>query len=359
MRGKSKWLTVVMIFAMSVLVTGCSSSDIPDKYNYDDLSEYLTLGQYKKIQYEPYDTNVTQAEVMEYIYSEMNQNVAEKRVKDGTIENDSIVVIDYEGRIDGKLVDGAVASDVTVDMSNNNYLPEFTAGMLGKNVGEKFTISFSFPEDYTPELAGKPVVFTINAKYLVTKETPEYNDKYVKENTNYNSTDAYEKAVKKILADTQKEKASEYAKMQIYDIIDKDSTVKKYPEKEYDEKYNLIVDSYKKLAEDSDKEFNAYLQSEMGVTETEFYKQAEEMAKASVKQELIIYSIARKEDITVDKKEYNEYLDNLIEEAGYTRKSFKKESGMSIDEYAETNNFYMSLIYSKVMDKVLEYSIAK
>ena len=147
--------------------------------------------------------------------------------------------------------------------------------------------------------------------------------------------------------------------MQIYDIIDKDSTVKKYPEKEYDEQYNLIVDSYKKLAEDSDKEFNAYLQSEMGVTETEFYKQAEEMAKASVKQELIIYSIARKEDITVDKKEYNEYLDNLIEEAGYTRKSFKKESGMSIDEYAENNNFYMSLMYSKVMDKVLEYSIAK
>ena len=79
----------------------------------------------------------------------------------------------------------------------------------------------------------------------------------------------------------------------------------------------------------------------------------------TVKNELVLQQIARLEDISITKKEYNEYLNENLEKAGYTAESFKEERGMTIEEYAEENNLFTSCLYEKVMEKVMEYGVGK
>ena len=57
--------------------------------------------------------------------------------------------------------------------------------------------------------------------------------------------------------------------------------------------------------------------------------------------------------------DYNKYLINLLEDAGYTEETYKEEKGYTIQEYAEDNDLFNAYLYQTVMNKVMEYSIAK
>ncbi|MBQ0004485.1 MAG: FKBP-type peptidyl-prolyl cis-trans isomerase [Clostridiales bacterium] len=359
-RNKSfKLLTLGVACFGAVLLSGCSSADVPDLYNYDDLTKYIDLGKYKGVEYEASDTSVTSSEVMAYIYEQLANSATVQQVDKGTVGTDSVAVIDYEGRLNGEVVDGAVAEGVAVDMADNNYVDGFAEGLLGHKVGDEFDMNVTFPQDYTPELAGKTVVFHIVINSLQQEVIPEYTDQYVKKNTEYGSKKAYEKAVREELEKGKKEDAESSEKLEIFNAILEDSKVKKYPDKEFKLRYESVVDTYKSLAEDNDKEFDDYLKDEMGITEKEFEALAKKSAELAVKQELILHQIAKLEGINISKKDYNDYLEELLENAGYTRSSYKKDNGISIEEYADRNNLYTSLLYNKVMDRVIEISVSK
>lgn len=352
-------LVLCVSVALALVLCGCSSAKIPDEYDYDDLSKYIELGKYKNLEYEKYDTEVTQHEVMEYIYKQMDSNKQTEEVKSGTVTKDSIAVIDYDGRYKGKQIDGAYAEGVSIDMSTNDYLPDFMNGILGRKVGETFTMQVVFPENYADEYAGKTIDFTVTIHSLMVTKTPEYNDSYVKKNTEYSSTKEYEKAVKKQLSESKKAEASDSDELELFNTILENSKLIKCPKKEYEARYNSIVETYKAQAKDYDSSFEKYLKEELGVSKEEFYKEAKESAESAVKQELILHQIARNEDISITRSEYNDYLDELLEGIGSSKSEYKKQSGMSIEEYAEKNNLYSSLLYKKVMEKVKGFSKAR
>ena len=97
----------------------------------------------------------------------------------------------------------------------------------------------------------------------------------------------------------------------------------------------------------------------MGTTESGFKTQAKAYAKTVVKQKLVMYDIAKKENLKVTNKEYKKYLSNLLSNAGFTESSFKKQYNETIEEYGEENDFKTNLLLQKVMDKVLEEGKAK
>ena len=80
------------------------------------------------------------------------------------------VNIDYCGKLDGVAFEGGTATNVALFISDykNGYIPGFTDGIIGHEVGETFDVPVTFPENYhATDLAGKAVVFTmtINAIY--------------------------------------------------------------------------------------------------------------------------------------------------------------------------------------------------
>lgn len=92
-----------------------------------------------------------------------SEPVTEER---GAAEGD-VVVIDFEGKIDGVPFDGGTAQDHHLELGSNSFIPGFEGQLVGAKTGETRDVTVSFPADYqASHLAGKEAVFTVTLKEL-------------------------------------------------------------------------------------------------------------------------------------------------------------------------------------------------
>lgn len=354
-------LGIIMLIA--AILTGCGPDRepvIPDADSDEDLSEYITLAEYKGLEYEKKDNQVSDEEIQDYINNEVNASGAASEIKTGKIKKDSVVNIDYTGSLNGVEFDGGSATDVELDIADNNYIDGFAEALIGHEAGETFDINVTFPENYgNTDLAGQPAVFKITVNYLVETTVPEYNDEWVSNNTEYTETKEYEAAVREELMKNKIADSQNDERLEVFNQIYDNTEVISYPDEEYKAKYDKLTSSYREYAEANNKEFEDYLENDMGISLKEFEDMAKDAAETALKRELILKAIAAEEGISTDESEYKTYLLELLDEAGYTEESYKAEKGYTIEEYADKNDIFVSFLYRKVMDKVMEYSVEK
>ncbi len=91
------------------------------------------------------------------------------------------VVIDFEGRVDGEVFDGGVATEAPVELGAGRMLPDFEAGLEGIAAGDEREISVRFPDDYhAPELVGKTAAFTVKAHRVEAQVLPPLDEEFCK-----------------------------------------------------------------------------------------------------------------------------------------------------------------------------------
>ena len=144
-------------------------------------------------------------------------------------------------------------------------------------------------------------------------------------------------------------------KSELYSQIVSETEVAKYPEKEVKEQVKELNKSYEQLAENSGKEWEEYMKDTLGVDQEEYDEQIDLYAKELVKQEMIIYAIAEKEDLSVTDEEYDQYLENMLASSNFEdEKAFKEYTGMSLKKYAETYKLDRDLLLTKELDKIYD-----
>ena len=74
---------------------------------------------------------------------------------------------------------------------------------------------------------------------------------------------------------------------------------------------------------------------------------------------MILYSIARENDLEMTPQEQQEYLDKVLAENGITAREFKEKYSASIEEYAEESGIMTSLLYERVFDFLVENGVAE
>lgn len=354
-----KIISIILMAVMCItLFTACGSGlQIPDEYKYDDLTEFIKLCDYKGVEYKKTSVNVTQDEIQVEIDKLLDSAATTEKKESGTVTEDCIANIDYVGSVDGKEFDGGADQGYDLDIDNSSFIDGFAEALVGHKVGSNFDIDVTFPENYgSADLAGKPAVFNITVNYISIEKKPEYNDEFVKNNTSYGTMQDYEQSVKEQLEDDKKKDAVKEDISSVFDKLMKKSKVIKYPEKELNNKKTKLADAYKSAAEKAGTDVDTYISQSLGMTVDEFNKQIEDAAKLTVKYELILNQIARLEGMKLTDEDYSNYIDKLLEDSGLTKDTFKAQSGMSIEEYAEQNDLFTSMLYQRVMDKVMEYS---
>lgn len=359
-RGRAALMILLMIVPLAVF-TGCSTeSGANEDYGYDDLTAYIKLGEYKGLEYDKADIEVSDDEVKARIDENVEGTATKDKVTSGKVKEDSVVNIDYSGSVDGVKFDGGTAQDQELDIANSHYIEGFAEGIVGHEVGETFDLHVTFPEDYgKEELNGKDAVFETTVNYIVEESVPEYDDEWVAANSDYKTTAEYEGSIRAELEESKKAEASSNERLAVFQQIVDASEVIEYPEAEYNARHDKLVDSYKSYAQTSGTDWATYLQDQMGMTEEQFEETARQNTEQTVEAELILNQIARLENIELSDEDYNDYLLKLLEDSGYTEKSFEEEKGQTVHEYASDNNIYSNYLYKKVMDKVMEYSVAK
>lgn len=348
---------VVAIVAVIAIILVFVNNKQSKEYNYD-LSKYVKVGNYKGLEYASQKASVTDEEVDAEIQRRLQKAAKTENSKTGKVENGDTINISFVGKIDGKEFEGGSSESTDITVGTTQMIDGFVEGLIGKNVGESVTLNLKFPDDYgKTDLQGKAVEFkvTINSKKKIS--VPKLNTEFVKKNSKFTTVKEYKEGVKKELLNQKQKSIDSTVKQELWSrIIDK-SKAKKYPEKELNEamsQANKLEESYKAQAQNYGMEWETYLKTVMRTDKNGFEKLKQEYAKNIVFNRMVMYSIARSENISLSNREYKKEILKILEDNGYDEESFKKAFGKDIETYADEQNWRQKILFDKVLDKVMK-----
>lgn len=145
-----------------------------------DIMPSITLGDYKKLGVAKEKVAVSAKEVTDII-DRMREGTAEKKAVERAAKDGDEVVIDFVGKKDDVAFDGGTATDYSLKLGSNSFIPGFEEGIVGKKPGETFDLALKFPENYhADDLAGADVVFTTTLKSVQELALPTLDDAFAK-----------------------------------------------------------------------------------------------------------------------------------------------------------------------------------
>lgn len=373
-----KFLSTILVVVMLVSMVGCVTK------NTDTSNAEVTADGYQKF----FETNakvykkfikvpdfnglevevdmsileVTDKEVDDYIQNVLNSYSETKEVKEGVTKKDDVIILDYEGKLNGVPFSGGTATDTQYTVGSGRFISDLDKGLEGLTVGKQYDIPCKFPADYSSnkDLAGKDVIFTVTVNAIVETIVPELTDEWVKANAKeLNTTESTVAGLKKsvkeyLVAVAEIDYASAKFASAIMKIADQIET-DKYPQKELDslkatyktnvESEYTNMSSYYSYLGISD--FDAYLKSVYKCNnDEEFDKHAEEQAKDYLIEKMVITIIAADNGVKVTADDIKELGEDYA--ANYDMDSYDA----MLKEYGNILN--AELGYSVVSEKVLE-----
>lgn len=350
----SKKSTVVIVLVILAVVGVCvalfatNSGDSYEKYATD---KYLKLGEYKGLTYKYQDRKVSKKDIKERIKAELQAKATQEETKEGKIENGDTVTLSYKGTVDGKKFTACEMEKGPITIGSKTLLGDMEEQIVGMNVGDTKEITVKIPDDYQDEnVRGKDAKIKVKTYSMMKVKTPKYDEKFIKQYTDYKTKEEYEKYLKKTITKEKRDSALVTEKTDLINQVMTSSKVNKYPSKMLKTEKERIYKQYKSAAETQNVEWEDFLKNYVQMSEKDFDKFVKTSAKNQVKWHLVIETIAKKENLKITDKEMSDKLKKLLKDSGFTEKTFKEQYKQSIEEYAKENDLKASFLEEKVRD---------
>lgn len=256
----------------------------------------VILGEYKGIEVEKADVEVTDAEIEEELHKEQDKNSRMVTVEDRPAELQDTVTLDFEGFIDGEAFQGGKGENQTLTLGSGMFIPGFEEQLVGVRAGESTEIHVTFPEDYgNADLEGKEATFRCEIHKVEKQELPELDDDFAMDVSEFDTLEEYRADIRKNLLE-EKEAAARRRKG--------DEAIKKVVENAQMDIPQAMIDTQQ---EQQKEDFAGRLRSQgMGleqylaiarITMGELDKQLEERAIESIQSRLVLEKIVEVEGI--------------------------------------------------------------
>jgi trigger factor len=268
------------------------------------------LGEYKGIEVERVEYNVTDSEVEGMLNTE-RERVARFVDVERPAQNGDRVTIDYSGSVNGVKFDGGTAEKQNLVLGSNSFIPGFEEAIVGMNKGEEHDITVKFPDDYhAEELKGKDAVFHVVLHEVKLKELPELDDEFAKDVSDFDTLDEFKADIRKHLEEQAQQrtqtaledaaiaKVAEAASIEIPDVMIENQLSNMIRDFEYRMSYQGI-------------DFQQYLNM-MGSTIEDFRAQQRGSAERAVRTQLVLEEIKKRENIDVTDEELDKELEKYI-----------------------------------------------
>lgn len=275
-------------------VTKISDSNLEVKFVIVTAPE-VALGEYKGLKIGKKEVKVTAKEVDEEIEKLLKEN-ASLVLKEGAAELGDTLVFDFAGTVDGKAFDGGTAQNYSLELGSHQFIPGFEEQLVGVKAGEHKDVNVTFPEQYTPELAGKAAVFACDVHEVKAKKLPELNDEFVKElNRGVETVEALKESTKKNIAAKKEQDSKREFLEKLYEKIASSSKVEIPEEMVKEQAANMKKDMEQRMAQ-SGLTLEQYLQF-TGQKPEDFEAQLEKDAKKDITNYFILEEVGKKEDL--------------------------------------------------------------
>ena len=354
-RIASAALTAVILLCFPIL-SGCKKTETEEeskKYDYN-LSEYITLGNYKGLTVEKADTTVTEEQLDAEIASVITSNTKSADVTErGAVAGDTMT-IDYVGTIDGIPFDGGTATGKSFQLSEDAAIDGIPFGTLlaGAKTGDTVQLKITLPEDYEKSavLAGREASFDVTVKGLTEIVVPELTDDFVKTISDCTTVSEYKAYLTKQLEEQNLEDAKTVRLNELWQKILEASSIIKYPETELNAYIEEMTSYYEQYAAYYGYKLEEYLSQSYGIDMQTFNADCLSYAQNAVKEEMVLYSLARTEKIELSNEEYAEGLEKYAALYGY-------DSAQALEEQYGHETLFNSILWDKVMEFVSEQAV--
>ena len=274
----------------------------------DDVSKYVTIGQYKGLSLDKTVEAVTDDMVDGRIKEEL-QNKAEE-VTEGSVQNGDVVTINYVGTKDGVAFDGGTANNYELTIGSGTFIDGFEDGIIGMKKGQTKDLDLTFPEVYSSEeLAGQEVVFKVTLQSF--KRAPELTDDWAAKNTDCKTAEEYRKEIRTTLEDEAKTSAQNTLRETAWNTVLSASEVKEYPQDDLDTAKTEFKTLYENYAKQGDMTLEDFVKAQ-GISMDDFEEQSSQYAEYKVKQNLIVQGIMDAENMTLEDEKSLSIQDELI-----------------------------------------------
>ncbi len=271
----------------------------------------VTLGQYKGLEVEKEEVNVTDEQVQAEL-DRMAQNVASTETVERPAKMGDTANIDFEGFDNGVPFEGGKGDNFDLKLGSGQFVPGFEEQIVGMSAGEEKDIDITFPEDYHKELAGKAVVFHVKLNKVTETMVPEQDDEFAKDVSEFDTLDELKADIRAKALENAKKQADSAFEQAAVDKAAENTTVdmpKALVENELDIQmerfgYQLQMSGY------SMEQYAKMMGGDVSTMRNAFRPAAEKQAKISVTLE----KIAEVEGITASDEDIEAEFKSLAEQ---------------------------------------------
>ncbi len=293
----------------------------------------VKLGEYKKLDVKKETVKVTKKEIEEEV-ARMLSRFAEIVVKEnGKVVEGNTAVIDFDGYVDGKPLEGGNGKDYPLEIGSGTFIPGFEDGLVGMKVGDTKDLELTFPKEYTKELAGKDVKFTVTVKEIKERVLPELNEDFYADlgYPDIKSEEEFKKEVEKAIKARKESEADEKYVNEVLEAAANNIKVEINPEIIHDEVHRMMNEFDQRLSTQGVK-LEQYLQL-TGGTKEDFEKQLEPEAEKRVKERYLLEEVAEKEKIEATDEEATKRAEDLASVYGVEKDEILTHYGMDNIKY--------------------------
>ena len=308
----------------------------------------VALGEYKGIEVAKAEVEVTEEEVALELEKEREKNARTISVEDRAVENGDMIMLDFEGFVDGVAFEGGRGENYPLTIGSGAFIPGFEEQLVGKNIGEDVEVNVTFPETYQAEnLAGKAATFKCKVNEIKVKELPELDDEFAEDVSKFDTLAEYKEDIKAKLAETKAAAAKRAKEDAVIEKIIENAQMD-IPEAMIDTQARQLVDEFAQRIQAQGLSFEQYLQF-TGMTLDTALEQMKPNAVKRIQSRLVLEAVVKAENLEVSEEDVKAEIAKMAET--YKMDADKLAEIMSDEEKAQIK---MDMAIEKAVELVTE-----
>ncbi|MBQ7136398.1 MAG: trigger factor [Bacilli bacterium] len=287
----------------------------------------VKIKKYKGLGIKPEKVKVTKEEI-EHELGHILERYSELKVKEGSVEEGNIAIIDFEGFKDGVAFEGGKGENYELEIGSHTFIPGFEEQLVGMNTNEEKEIEVTFPEEYpAEELKGAKATFKVKVNEIKEKVARDFDEELF-EDLGMEGVDSKESLEKEIEANIKahKEVDSENKYVDaLLEAVGKNTEVD-IPEEMVEEEVDRLLHRFEEQIKMQGISLELYYQF-TNSKEEDLRNQLEKEAYNHVLYRLMLEEVAILEKIEITDEEAEKEADNLSSKYQMEKEEFLKMFG--------------------------------
>jgi len=312
----------------------------------------VALGQYKGIEAEKKEYNVTDEEVDKEIETIREKNARLIDISDRPVKNGDITIIDFKGFVEDKQFAGGTSENYSLEVGSGQFIPGFEEQLVGAELGKEIDVNVQFPKEYnSEELAGKPALFKVTVKEIKEKQLAELDDEFAKDVSEFDTLDELKEDIRKKKEEQYKRLEKQQYEDEVINKAVENATVD-IPEVMVDAQVRIMLRDFDYQLRYQGLNLEAYLKY-MNMDIEKLKESYRDTAKSRVKSQLVLEKVAEVEGIAAAEEDLNAEIEKTAKHYNQDLEKFKKT--LKEDEITYIKD---GIVIQKAIDFLVDNSVA-